>query len=937
MNGAGWEVAASSPSIFGRDDEFLRVSAFLDAIPHGPRALLLEGEAGVGKTTIWRWALERAAAASYRVLSCRPAEIEAKWSYAALADLVGGVLNEVSPTLSPPQRRALDVALLRGGEEGTLDPRAVAVAVLAGLRTLAASGPTLIGVDDAQWLDAPSARVLQFVIRRLKAESVGVLVTQRTREDGGIALGLERALAGDDFSKLTLPPLSLGALHHVVRTRLGAELPRSVLVQVHQTSGGNPFYALEIGRDILEHGMEHRIGAITLPKSLRELVERRLGLLPRRTYEVLLTISALSNPTLAVIAAAAERPDLVADDISRASRAGIVEVDADQVRFAHPLLAAVRYGAASAEQRRAVHRRLAGVVVDVEERARHLALAATGPDTSVADALDEAALWARARGAPDAAATLLEEAIRLTPPDQMEASWRRTRESAMCHYMAGDTDRARQLWEQIERSAPAGPARAAALWHLAEFRSSRLNLQQQIDVAERAFREAGDDVALKSAVEHTIALSLAWGGEVLQALPHAQSALEHAEAQSDQTVLALARGADLSVRYLSGSGFSAELVERTMALDWATRHLPIENSPHFVWAMVLAFVGEAPDAARREFTELRQQVQESGLEISLPILFFSMSDLECRAGDWNLAARYATESSEAAARTEQVFRAPLGLLAMAALDARRGRLDAARAAASEALSIASRVGPRYVEGRIWAALGFIELCSNDAEAAHDWVARVTDLEDSGGYREPTAFRCAHDGIEALIRLGRLEQAAKQVEKLEARGRALDRAWALAMGARCRGLLAAANGDLSAAQDALREAVLLHERLPDPFELGRTLLLRGNVQRRSRQKRLARASLEQALALFDGLGAGGWADSARDEIRRLGVQSAGRDELSATEDRVAHLVAAGRTNREIASALFVSVKAVEANLTRIYAKLDVRSRTELALRLRDRQM
>ena len=158
-----------------------------------------------------------------------------------------------------------------------------------------------------------------------------------------------------------------------------------------------------------------------------------------------------------------------------------------------------------------------------------------------------------------------------------------------------------------------------------------------------------------------------------------------------------------------------------------------------------------------------------------------------------------------------------------------------------------------------------------------------------------------------------------------------------MGARCRGLLAAANGDLPAAQDALREAVLLHERLPEPFELGRTLLLRGNVERRSRQKRLARASLEQALALFDGLGAVGWADRARDEIRRLGVQSAGRDELSATEDRVARLVAAGHTNREIASALFVSVKAVEANLTRIYAKLDVRSRTELALRLRGRQM
>jgi len=876
-------------------------------------------------------------AARFRVLSCRPAEVEAKWSYAALADLIAGVLDEVSPALSAPQRNALDVALLRGGEEGTLDPRAVAVAVLASVRTLAASGATLIAIDDAQWLDGPSARVVQFVIRRLKSEPVGVLVTQRTREDGGVALGLDRALAGDDFSKLTLQPLSLGALHHVVRARLGADLPRSVLVQVHQTSGGNPFYALEIGRDILEHGMEHRTGAITLPKSLRELVEQRLGRLPRRTQELLLLISALSNPTLPVIAAATERPDLLEDDINRASGAGVVEVEGDQVRFAHPLLSAVRYATASAEQRRAVHRRLAGVVVDIEEQARHLALAARDPDASVALALDEAARWARARGAPDAAAALLEEAIRLTLPGQLEASWKRTSEAAMCHYMAGDTDRARQLWEQIESSAPAGPARAAALWHLAEFRHSRLNLKQQIVVAERAFREAGDDLALKSAVEHTIALSLAWGGDVLQALPHARSALQLAEAQSDQTVLALARGADLSVSYLTGDGFSAEQVERTMALDSATRHLPIENSPRSVWAMVQALVGEAPDAARHEFTELRRQVQESGLEISLPLLLFNMSDLECRAGDWNLATRYATESSEAAARTEQAFRAPLGLLAMAAIDARRGRLDAARSAASEALSIAGRVGPRYVEGRIWAAFGFIELCADDAEAAHGWLARVDELEESGGYREPTAFRCAHDGIEALVRLGKLEDAATQVDRLEARGRALDRAWALAMGARCRGLLAAANGDFPAAQVALREAVLNHERVPEPFEFGRTLLLRGNLERRSRQKRMARASLEQALALFEGLGAVGWAARTQDELHRLGVHSARRDELSATEDRVARLVAEGRTNREIASALFVSVKAVEANLTRIYAKLDVRSRTELAVRLGSRQM
>jgi DNA-binding CsgD family transcriptional regulator len=938
MNGAGRVAAASSYAIFGRDEEFIHVSAFVDAIPLGPRSLLLEGEAGMGKTTIWTWALERAAAANYWVLSCRPAEAEAKLSYAALADLLSGVVDEAWPALPPPQRRALEVALLREGDAGeTLDPRAVAVAVLATFRTLATSRPTLIAVDDAQWIDAPSARVLQFVTRRLQSGPFGVLVTQRTREDGGVAFELDRALPGDGFSKLLVRPLSLGALHHVVRARLGAEFPRSVLVQVHRASGGNPFYAIEIGRDLLEHGVEHGSGAVSVPKTLRELVERRLGRLPRRTQDVLLTVSALSHPTLALITAVAERPDLVEDDLNRASRAGIIEVEADQPRFSHPLLATVRYATASAEQRRTLHRRLAGVVVDVEERARHLALATTGFDSVVALSLDEAAARARARGAPEAAAALLDHALRLTPPDQSEAVWRRTSEAAMCHYLAGDSGRARELWEEVESSAPAGPTRAAALWHLTEFRHSSLDFQQRLEAAARALREAGDDLALKSAIEHTLALTLAWGGNVRMAEPHARTALKLAQALGDPTVLALARTAAGQVRFLSGRGISGELVDRTLALEKATGALPLENSPRLTWASMVAQVGEAPDAARRVFGELRRQAQESGLDISLPYLLFLMSDLECRTGDWDLASRYAVECTDVAARTEQAFRIPLGLIATAQLDARRGHLDAARVAAVEALSIASRVGPRYVEARIWAVLGFIELSSDNPEVALRWLGSLGELEESGGYGEPTVFSSAHERIEALIALGRLEEASPLVDRLEARGRALNRAWALATGARCRGLLYAVQGDLALAQSALERAIVVHARLNDPFELGRTLLALGNTQRRRRQKRAATASLQQAMTLFASLGAAGWASRAAAEIRRVGLAAAHRDQLSATEERVARLAAGGRTNREIASALFVSVKAVEANLTRIYAKLEVRSRTELALRLASSQM
>jgi DNA-binding CsgD family transcriptional regulator/tetratricopeptide (TPR) repeat protein len=889
----------------------------------------------MGKTTVWRWSLEEAAR-RFRVLSCRPAEAEAKFSYAALTDLLDGVVEESLSSLAAPQRHALEVALLRETEPGeTLGSRAVAAAVLASLRTLANSGPVLLAIDDAQWLDQPSARALQFAIRRLQAEPIGVLLVQRTRVDRSVSLGLDRALPADRFFRLELASLSIGALHHMVRTRLGAEFPRPVLVQLHQTSGGNPFYALEIARDLLTQGTDRPVGAVPVPKSLRELVEGRLERLPHRTRDALLTVAALSSPTLAVITAASDSPETVEAELKRAERAGVIEIEADHVRFSHPLLASVHYATASAAHQRALHRRLAEVVIDVEERARHLALATTDPDANISRAIDEAAQRARARGAPETAAVLLEEARRLTPPAEPDALWRRMTDGAMCHYLAGNTERARELWEEIESSAPAGPVRARALWYLSEFRHSTLEVEQQITAMDRALGEAGSDLGLKSAIHHTLGLSFAWGGaNARRAKEHVQAALELAEAQTDPTVLGLACTAVLWVGYMSGEGLTPELIERCLAVEEATQHLPLENSPRMAWAWMISQLGETPDLARRAFNALRRQAHDHGLDISLPLLYFFVSDLECRTGDLDLADRCVTDGLEAAARTEQLFRIPLLLLARALVMARRGRLDTARSLATESLTLNKKSGTRLAEGRIWAMLGFIELSRGDPESANGWLQRVTELEESGGFDEPTVLRSRHDAIEALIALGRLEEAAHLLETLEERGRRLNRAWALAMGARCRALLAAAHGDLAGAQIALAQALVAHDRLVEPFELGRTLLVQGNIQRRSRQKRTSRDSLERALGLFRNLGASGWAAQVEAETQRLGLHPAAPDELSATEERVARLVAAGRTNREIASAMFVSVKAVEANLTRIYTKLAVRSRTELALRLQD---
>jgi len=924
-------VLDGGSAVFGRDQEFARLAAFLDAMAHGPRALLLEGEAGVGKTTVWRWAVERATSAQFRVLTCRPAEAEAKLSHAALADLFETIDARHLPDLPTPQRRALDIVLLRHDDAGIrLDPRVVAAAVLASLRGLAQTAPLLIGIDDTQWLDPASARVLAFCVRRLRNERVGLLVTLRTPSTADMPLGLDRAYAGDEFVRLALGPLSLGALHHVLRARFGTEFSRQVLIRLHETSGGNPFFALEIAQDLVEHGLQG--DAVTIPRSLRELVERRLGRLPRHTQGVLLTIAALSQPTLMQVRAAADDPATVDADVERAARLGLLEIKGNSIRFSHPLLASVHYQAAPPSQRRTIHRRLAETVVDIEERARHLALATTAPDRDVAAALDEAAARARARGAPEAAAALLEEAIRLMPPDDLATRWKRMGDAAMSHYLAGDTDRARALWEEIERSVPSGAARASALWHLVEFRHANLSLQQQIEAMNRALLDAGDDPGLMSAIHHTIALSLAWRGDARQAEPHAQSALELAEATGDPTTLAIAATAAAVVRFLSGHLPSRALIDHAVELEWATKDLPLENSPRLMRGIMLAHVGEEADAARHDLTEVRRQAQESGLDVSLPVVLLALADHESRIGDWERARGYATECMEAAARAEQLFRAPLGLLAMALLDARKGCLDAAHASATEALTTAQKAGPGYIEARIWAVLGFIELSRENPKAAHHWLRRAVQLEEIGGYDEPTVFHCDGDAIEALLELGQVDEALDLVNRLEQRGRDLDRAWARAVGARCRGLLCAARGDLVSAQDALERAVVEHQRVTEPFELGRTLLALGNVQRRRRQKQAATASLHRAQAIFEQLGADGWATRAVDEMHRAAVHAAEADHLTPTEERVARLVGAGRTNREIAAALFITVKAVEANLTRIYAKLEVRSRTELALRL-----
>ncbi len=922
--------------VIGREAELAILDRFLDSIPAGPSALLLFGEPGIGKTTVWREGVASAAQRGYRTLSCGPVEAETRLSYAALGDLLEPVLEETLPALPEPQRQALEVALLRAPSSGArANQRAVFLAVLGCLRSVASSTPVVVAIDDIQWMDLPSVRVLQFVVRRLKEEAVGLMAAVRGTDPDDDPLGVTASLPQENMHRVHVGPLSVEAIERVLRVRVGDEFEPTTLLRFHETSGGNPFFAQEIGRALLRRGGELAAGEQPpIPERLQELVEDRLEGLPAQTLEALEAVSALSAPTLDAIAAATD-PSEVDRRLDPAIENGVVEVIGDRLRFAHPLLASAVYQVIPGARRRELHARLATIVRDPEERARHLALSVEGPDLAVAAALEEAAQLASSRGAPQSAAELWEMARQATPRDRGEDLVRRTHQAGVAHYECGDNSLARSVLEQAVDLSAAGPARARVLLDLGMGLGEVEGWRGAWAVFEAARGEAGDDRALRARIEQNLGYAWLFMGDLAASERHARAAMQLAEELQEPRVMAEAIGHYPFVEFLLGRGVDQELLDRGIALEG---HLEGEFKSHvirasFVIAQLFKFTDRL-DEARQTFTELLGDAAAHGVEIPIPEMRYHLAELECRAGNWDAAMEHARESREAFQRLRMgAWMLSEGQFAVALVEAHLGQADSARLEALEGLRLAEAAGETLLLIQNLSVLGFLELSLGQPAEADAFLSRALDLEEAMGVREPACFRLVPDEVEALVALGRLDEAEALLDPFEETGRDLDRAWTIATGARCRALVLAARGDLAGASAAADEAVREHDRLPLPFELGRTLLVRGAVERRAKRKREARDTLTKALEVFDGLGAALWVDRTREELARIGGRAPSSLELTPTEDRVATLVAAGGTNREVADALFISIHTVEANLKRIYRKLGIHSRTELAAKFR----
>ena len=258
-----------------------------------PSALVIEGTAGIGKSTLLDAAVDAARNRSVGVLRCGPGDHESRLSFAALRDLLEHAYDETAAKLPAPQRRALAVALLREEPEAPLDRGAVSAAFLTLLRERSRIGRVLVVVDDVQWLDRPTAAALEFAIRRLRDEPVGLVLALRSDGSGQVALGLDRALSPERMQRITLGPLSLGALQAMFRARLGRSWPRPLLRRIHENSAGNPFFALEIAR-ALERDWVSPGSALPVPRDLEELLRARIDVLPASARSALLVASVSS-------------------------------------------------------------------------------------------------------------------------------------------------------------------------------------------------------------------------------------------------------------------------------------------------------------------------------------------------------------------------------------------------------------------------------------------------------------------------------------------------------------------------------------------------------------------------------------------------------------------------------------------------------------------
>ena len=910
-------------------------AGFLEAAEAALRAggaLRILGAAGIGKTTLLRALAEDAEAQGATVLRCLPGPDDGALPFGALVDLLAPVHDRSFAALPPEPRAALRDALLRGGEPVTDRNRlAVRVAVAQLLRGLAAAtGPVLLVLDGIQWLDRPSAEVLSYVAHRAGPLGLRMVTAERGEEPSP-------RLWPAGTAELTVPPLSPRELEQLLAQAgapAAATLPTRLLRQIHEVSAGNPLYALALGRTTadLAPGEGPR-----LPPALRRTLLAPAEGLPPLTRTVLLLAATANRPDLGLLRAAGIADPAAA--LAEPERLGLVGTGPDgSVRFRHPVQRAALLDAANARDRLAAHAALAALVSDPVERARHLALARPYQDATLAALLTDSAASARRAGRPATAYELAVLAVERTPARLPADRVDRLLDAAEFAVDVGMHEEARRAAETVlsaaaEVSAAEPDQRVRARLVLLETAGQALS--DAWGLIEAGLADAAGNAGLQARLRLWAAVRALLGGSTAVAARHASAAAELAAPAADPATAVSALGLLATVQAMRGEPDAAEDTLARALRAAADPAAPVDDrSLMRRQALAELDADRVAPAQARIAALLDRSRPRAGVEDELATLV-ALVRVQVRRGECVRALATAAGCTRLLA--EAGLPSPLGPYAAALAETAAGTLDRARTAARAAVAGSAADGDRLFLVRALGALGTAELLTGHPEGAATAVEALQRARELGAAMEladPDTVRRLADQAEALALLGETGEARQVL----AEARSLTHGWtapwggsALAALGRAEGLVHAAGGRMDEATAVLHGSAEALRLLPVPLELVRTLIARGGVERRARHRVAARAALGEAAEICIRLGAAPLRRRVDEELERLapGERPGTAVELTASEQRVAELVARGATNREVAAALFVSVKTVEGTLSRVYRKLGVRSRTALA--------
>ncbi|GLW28434.1 helix-turn-helix transcriptional regulator [Actinoplanes regularis] len=902
------------PTLHGRAPLLAEIEARLA----GGGGVALHGPPGIGKTALLDAVAEQAAARGERILRLRPARGERTLAYAGVADLVRQVPPDAVAALAPAARNSL-AALRQGRPPRTGVPALARRLLLPALLAYSARGAgVLLVLDDVQWLDPESAALIGFAMRRRPGARIRAITAERRPDRGG--RGRAARLCPPPVTEIAVPPLTPDDLTAMLEAR---GLPCRTASRLHRASAGNPFLALALGSTGAD-GPAWR--PPPLPEAARDLARDLLDCLSAEVHATLLMAALATDPTVTLLLRAGrEEADR---ELRLAAAAGVVEVTGEAIRFTPPLIAQVLVEQTAAGERTGTHAALAAAALEPLEALRHRALRAARPDAGVARRLAAAAAQCAARGADRTAAEFYLLAADRSP-HQLAAErldWlvtaARTALTGGAPALAG-----RAAEAVIAADAPAGH-RVRARVVLIDLAGQALGEMGEMFAA--ALAEAGEDPALLAPVRLRLTWQAMITGEPDRAAVEALRTIAIARRAGDATSEAMALSGLAQIQRMRGEPAWRDSLARALALPASPAPDWLHLGPHYMAAR-FAMIDDRLDEARAELLALLAVAEHDRIGEARVEVLRSLSEVATRAGRCREALRYAHRAVQAA-QEAGLSPGPTWYTAAVA-ELAGGSLPAAAGFAQRGIRASEQEGDNIYLRRNLHALGQAGLRSGETRAGVAALRRLRDLEAEAGNSDPMIVRwhadlaaglaALGDHVEAAETLARARKAAEQLGSTPALAGYLDRATAI---------VHSESGQADSAVELSTAAAHLFEQLRQPVEQGHALLVAGGAERRRRRYAAARLLIGAALAIFMSADARPWAEETERALARTEGSLAPEQGLTSTELRIAGMVRDGASNREIASRLYLSVKTVEATLTRVYRKLGVRSRTQLSSRL-----